>query len=86
MDGWINGRKDIKKIFLTEPSTQIYVALYTNFNLQVISYLLVGAGKENERSWFQNGSFSETDSVPDNFFKYSFLGRSPILLLFDPIF
>lgn len=58
----------------------------TVFSLQEVAYLLVGAGKENEKSWFQKGSFSEIDSVPDSFFKYSFLGRSLILLLFDPIF
>lgn len=69
--------EDVAKDLQTE-----MVASSKSFN----SVLLVGVGKENDRSWFQNGSFSETDSVPDNFFKYSFLGRSLILLLFDPIF
>lgn len=46
MDG-----QTLKNIFLqNEHTTQTYVALHKNVTLQVISYLLVGAGKEKERS------------------------------------
>ena len=51
----------------------------------VFVYLLVGLMKVKEMSWFQNGSFSDMDSVPTRAFRLGLSDRSLTWLVLAPI-